>query len=157
MLKIRRPLGRLIFNMGIAIPGKTVFLIETAPWWHLSNPVQRNLTHGPREGSNKGLQVSCSNIIIFHLIVFRYWFLWICSHRKYLWVPTADFKMWLWLDGLNLYKEWSRYLLSGKKYPHTDSKLWFYKGKIDLIICSDSLKEKIDLIEIDLKYRNIFF
>ena len=26
------PLGRLIFNMGIAIPGKTVFLIETAPW-----------------------------------------------------------------------------------------------------------------------------
>ena len=32
MLKIRRPLGRLIFNMGIAIPGKTVFLIERAPW-----------------------------------------------------------------------------------------------------------------------------
>ena len=31
MLKIRRPSGRLIFNMGIAIPGKTVFLIETAP------------------------------------------------------------------------------------------------------------------------------
>ena len=31
MLKIRQPLGRLIFNMGIAIPGKTVFLIETAP------------------------------------------------------------------------------------------------------------------------------
>ena len=31
MLKIRRPLGRLIFNMGIAIPGKAVFLIETAP------------------------------------------------------------------------------------------------------------------------------
>ena len=31
MLKIRRPLGRLIFNMGIVIPGKTVFLIETAP------------------------------------------------------------------------------------------------------------------------------
>ena len=33
MLKIRRPLGRLIFNTGIAIPGKTVFLIETAPRW----------------------------------------------------------------------------------------------------------------------------
>ena len=31
MLKIRRPLGRLIFNMGIAIPGKTVFLFEKAP------------------------------------------------------------------------------------------------------------------------------
>ena len=35
MLKIRRPLGRLIFNMGIAIPGKTVFLIETAPRAHM--------------------------------------------------------------------------------------------------------------------------
>ena len=32
MLKIRRPLGRLIFNMGVAIPGKTIFLIEMAPW-----------------------------------------------------------------------------------------------------------------------------
>ena len=35
MLKIRRPLGRLIFNMGIAIAGKTVFLIETAPWFNV--------------------------------------------------------------------------------------------------------------------------
>ena len=26
MLKIRRPLGRLIFNIGIAIPGETVLL-----------------------------------------------------------------------------------------------------------------------------------
>ena len=34
MLKIRRPLGRLIFNMGIAIPGKTVFVTETAPRIH---------------------------------------------------------------------------------------------------------------------------
>ena len=31
MLKIRRPNGRLIFNMGIPIPGKTVFYIETGP------------------------------------------------------------------------------------------------------------------------------
>ena len=38
MLKIRRPLGRLIFNMGIAIPGKTIFLIETAPWCCGSHP-----------------------------------------------------------------------------------------------------------------------
>ena len=37
MLKIRRPLGRLIFNMGIAIPGKTVFLIETAVMMTSSN------------------------------------------------------------------------------------------------------------------------
>ena len=38
MLKIRRPLGRLIFNMGIAIPGKTVFLIETAPSFWYNTP-----------------------------------------------------------------------------------------------------------------------
>ena len=31
MLKIRRPTGRLIFNMGISISGKTVFYIETGP------------------------------------------------------------------------------------------------------------------------------
>ena len=37
MLNIRRPLGRLIFNMGIAIPGKTVFLIETAPWVNIGS------------------------------------------------------------------------------------------------------------------------
>ena len=44
MLKIRRPLGRLIFNMRIAIPGKTVFLIETAPW--SSTPKRMNI-HQP--------------------------------------------------------------------------------------------------------------
>ena len=70
MLKIRRPLGRLIFNMGIAIPGKTVFLIETAPWilslatpylstymmkeshggsFHITRPRCRNLLH-PTKG-----------------------------------------------------------------------------------------------------------
>ena len=31
MLKIRRPLGRLIFNMGIAIPGKPSFLLRRPP------------------------------------------------------------------------------------------------------------------------------
>ena len=36
MLKIRRPTGRLIFNMGIPIPGKTVFYIETGPWTYIS-------------------------------------------------------------------------------------------------------------------------
>ena len=41
MLKIRRPLGRLIFNMGIAIPGKTVFLIETAPRAPFQYPTRR--------------------------------------------------------------------------------------------------------------------
>ena len=47
MLKIRRPSGRLIFNMGIAIPGETVFLIETAPrsWGMMTswyNPYSNN-------------------------------------------------------------------------------------------------------------------
>ena len=32
MLKIRRPNGRLIFNMGIPIPGKDGLYIETGPW-----------------------------------------------------------------------------------------------------------------------------
>ena len=46
MLKIRRPLGRLIFNMGIAIPGKTVFLIETAPWPHVAGTFEKSgFTH----------------------------------------------------------------------------------------------------------------
>ena len=44
MLKIRRPLGRLIFNMGIAIPGKTVFLIETAPGGRVA--IRRSTQHG---------------------------------------------------------------------------------------------------------------
>ena len=46
MLKIRRPLGRLIFNMGIAIPGKTVFLIETAPRW------SKNVKVNEKDGSD---------------------------------------------------------------------------------------------------------
>ena len=44
MLKIRRPLGRLIFNMGIAIPGKTVFLNETAPLVTSGFPVTVTIT-----------------------------------------------------------------------------------------------------------------
>ena len=47
MLKIRRPLGRLIFNMGIAIPGKTVFLIETAPWCQPGDKLQTLSKVGP--------------------------------------------------------------------------------------------------------------
>ena len=36
MLKIRRSRDRLIFNMGIPIPGKDGLYIETGPWtfWH---------------------------------------------------------------------------------------------------------------------------
>ena len=46
MLKIRRPLGRLIFNMGIAIPGKTVFLIETAPRTHTHKTLHISFAKG---------------------------------------------------------------------------------------------------------------
>ena len=45
MLKIRRPVGRLIFNMGITIPSKTVFLIETAPCFN--SPPAANCTGYP--------------------------------------------------------------------------------------------------------------
>ena len=47
MLKIKRPLGRLIFNIGIAIPGKTVFLIETAP-----STQARYKLHDPKKNLN---------------------------------------------------------------------------------------------------------
>ena len=56
MLKIRRPLGRLIFNMGIAIPGKTVFLIETAPWL-VKKP------RGPSESQNQAALMSVASAI----------------------------------------------------------------------------------------------
>ena len=49
MLKIRRPLGRLIFNMGIAIPGRTVFLIETAPSKLLVSPSAQYYSRGRRK------------------------------------------------------------------------------------------------------------
>ena len=38
MLKIRRPLGRLIFNMGIAIPGKTVLPGMAIPMLKIRRP-----------------------------------------------------------------------------------------------------------------------
>ena len=55
MLKIRRPLGHLIFNMGIAIPGKTVFLIETAPW--VSRSPQSSVWLTVTEDQSKLVQV----------------------------------------------------------------------------------------------------
>ena len=57
MLKIRRPLGRLIFNMGIAIPGKTVFLIETAPW--LVTPILGLHVYPTLCGSLPGYSLCC--------------------------------------------------------------------------------------------------
>ena len=66
MLKIRRPLGRLIFNMGIAIPGKTVFLIETAPCIH-----QLILDHIPTAYLEK-FQVLRCRVSIFEALQWRH-------------------------------------------------------------------------------------
>ena len=38
MLKIRRSCNRLIFNMGIPVPGKMVFILRQGPWYQLSCP-----------------------------------------------------------------------------------------------------------------------
>ena len=80
MLKIRRPLGRLIFIMGFAIPGKTVFLIETAPrsgrviqsWVHVP-PERSVVTIRPLYHSQNALKVwgpltdiNCSLYVITH-------------------------------------------------------------------------------------------
>ena len=70
MLKIRRPLGRLIFNMGIAIPGKTVFLIETAPWCHASISTVYQHVRFEEVGTY---------IFIFHHILTLIWRRWLKS------------------------------------------------------------------------------
>ena len=85
MLKIRRPLGRLIFNMGIAIPGKTVFLIETAPWWWLYShrtqltctlPVLQNIfvcvSKVPANGRGCYMYIT-SSVIVPHLFSHVIW------------------------------------------------------------------------------------
>ena len=74
MLKIRRPVGRLIFNMGIAIPSKTVFLIETAPWLLVSP--------GKCMIENKNMSFSC---IKFSETTFKY--LGKLCPWKYLYLP----------------------------------------------------------------------
>ena len=78
MLKIRRPLGRLIFNMGIAIPGKTVFLIETAPciiflYWEMTENVHIFLCFFKITLAPKGL-----NILITRGSFYQY----------EIWIPT---------------------------------------------------------------------
>ena len=67
MLKIRRPLGRFIFNMGIAIPGKTVFLIETPPRWPLSTICQK-MEKSPQDISPSWHQIYRSHIQVMSLL-----------------------------------------------------------------------------------------
>ena len=71
MLKIRRPLGRLIFNMGIAIPGKTVFLIETAPGSLLGCPKRMAIIYIHLDYNVKSwYSLSCYILQILLLIFF---------------------------------------------------------------------------------------
>ena len=65
MLKIRRPLRRLIFNMGIAIPGKTVFLIETAPRVRSSNMLNAHVWYSVYQGTTvlNGIVTSYPKVI----------------------------------------------------------------------------------------------
>ena len=84
MLKIRRPLGRLIFNMGIAIPGKTVFLIETAP------RLMYHLILGMAVFSRKYIKTKCKLIHLWNTIaVYVY-----NTINELRIVCTHDSKMW---------------------------------------------------------------
>ena len=92
MLKIRRPLGRLIFNMGIAIPAKTVFLIETAPWITVHEKLSSFIRH-VRYLSN-GLYIFYSN-------------LWNLSSDIWAWLIVANGNVrcvwwfsWIWINSL---------------------------------------------------------
>ena len=73
MLKMRRPLGRLIFNMGIAIPGKTVFLIETAPWWPWVKDGTNLRATIPYVKSQRAIQIPARREIPRHQEVQEYW------------------------------------------------------------------------------------
>ena len=96
MLKIRRPLGRLIFNMGIAIPGKTVFLIETAPrivpWlraWH-DNYVEPRIKYYTQSALWKDMVLAFS-INVFYLILAIH----IDSGKRFWWHGISYWKLYV--------------------------------------------------------------
>ena len=80
MLKIRRPTGRLIFNMGIPIPGKTVFYIETGPW------TQQTTTHFLAISKTIALASVCyvALDVLYPLNIRRYIF-WFILHIPVVW------------------------------------------------------------------------
>ena len=96
MLKIRRPLGRLIFNMGIAIPGKTVFLIETAPWTSAIMPLimrdKRFLVY------EKRILTTCTNYELGNKVINRHMFIYIL-----IFFITTRTMMWQWTGSLDGY------------------------------------------------------
>ena len=64
MLKIRRPTGRLIFNMGIPIPGKTVFYIETGPSLVLSHPKKNVIASSLSTGDLERFQITHHETVV---------------------------------------------------------------------------------------------
>ena len=90
MLKIRRPLGRLLFNMGIAIPGKTVFLIETAPWRQIDDkplyePIMAYIYFIDGYMRYSPLKLMCAAYICI--------FIWVPRHILLIWIdfnPNMD-------------------------------------------------------------------
>ena len=110
MLKIRRPLGRLIFNMGIAIPGKTVFLIETAPWFcHHNRHRQRSHRH---HHSNQQYLLSChprhqhilhTNLIITIIIIIFIIKLEMLTFHNFIWYSSNSSTPCVFFTILQLY------------------------------------------------------
>ena len=85
MLKIRRPLGRLIFNMGIAIPGKTVFLIETAPWSLSINKTTLRLANVKPPDRFLGMRVCQEYYVILQNLFEFYMFVTIDTCKNQIW------------------------------------------------------------------------
>ena len=122
MLKIRRPLGRLIFNMGIAIPGKTVFLIETAPRY------LRYLCDG---NTMVKIRQSCHtwpNVELFWCWRWNIWALVIKYHACWCTVPVHQ-QAWYWLCRADNMYCWCRvnliYLCQAKS--KIQFKMWIYR------------------------------
>ena len=110
MLKIRRPLGRLIFNMGIAIPGKTVFLIETAPW-----PSHKHSCRLGRVDSNFHFRITCTQIAMTLTIPLFRFMLWCKSWRNLYYVAyqisMCSFSYDIWHE-ICFYDRYADYLLT---------------------------------------------
>ena len=110
MLKIRRPVGRLIFNMGITIPSKTVFLIETAP-----STQWVNYTHW---GLNKmtDIMMTSSNGNIFRVTGP------LCGEfTGHWWIPrtkASDTELWCFLWSAPWINSWVNNREAGDLRPH---------------------------------------
>ena len=87
MLKIRRPLGRLIFNMGIGIPGKTVFLIETAPrslFENKDHPSRYGASHYKKEPIKESI-IDLAHILHWYVLLNRFIIMWVFVIKPAVW------------------------------------------------------------------------